>query len=537
MNVVEAKQRPTQACTVVWLRDDVRLADNPALAWAAQRGRVVVAIIDEHPLPRHCRPLGAAALWWREVSLHSLAQRLLSVGVPVVRLSGHASDELQSLLSHVKDHCGYAEASEFAVVWNRRYEVGLAETDAAVEQALVAQGVTVRSFPGNLLVEPASISTKDGGSYRVFTPYSRAAAEVAEFNTADFVQHLGENAQTPTFSYQQPGDELLHSWSTPVDIDKKWQGVLAQHCVPGEVAADAALEEFIAKLQQRAQRLERGYHEGRDFPAEDITSGLSPYLRHGEISVHRVWQRISAVQRAGSVQAADAETFRKELLWRDFAWHRLVARPDLATRAVREVFEEHFEWTEDAHESDRAGFAPLPLTQTPEQRNATALDPRRITDRDDLLSVQFAAWKSGTTGVPLVDAGMRELWATGTMHNRVRMVVGSFLTKNLLIHWRMGEQWFWDTLVDADPASNPFNWQWVAGCGDDAAPYFRIFNPLTQAEKFDPQGIYRTRWVPESFTPLYPPPIVDLKASRQAALAAYQSARELYGQVGAAHRA
>lgn len=213
-----------------------------------------------------------------------------------------------------------------------------------------------------------------------------------------------------------------------------------------------------------------------------------------------MWAETAAIDSEGT------ELFLKELLWRDFAWHRLYALPHMDTQNVRMQFN-RFGWSWDPSEKDKLNTPSTPLIPT----------------KADQFHEDLAAWRAGKTGIPLVDAGMRELWATGSMHNRVRMVVASFLTKNLQIHWRHGEEWFWETLVDADPASNAFNWQWAAGSGDDASPYFRIFNPVTQAKKFDPDETYIRRWVPEYGTPSYPDPIVDLKESRQIALDAYSA--------------
>ncbi|WP_328588351.1 FAD-binding domain-containing protein [Corynebacterium urinipleomorphum] len=250
------------------------------------------------------------------------------------------------------------------------------------------------------------------------------------------------------------------------------------------------------------------------MPSRAATSGLSPHLRFGEISPAYLWRETARFADAHPAAAADAWAFLRQLLWRDFAWHRLYYLPEMAEKNVRSQFNEFpWAWSSKADPgASKSAFAHMDME--PDE------DARQHLD-------ELAAWQKGETGIPLVDAGMRELWATGTMHNRVRMVVGSWLTKNLGIHWRHGEEWFWDTLVDADYASNPFNWQWVAGCGDDAAPYFRIFNPLLQVEKFDPDGLYVNRWVPERHTPLYPEPMVDVKESRKTALAAYNDIRNV----------
>lgn len=254
-----------------------------------------------------------------------------------------------------------------------------------------------------------------------------------------------------------------------------WAGGLREAWTPGERGA--------RRLLARLEGVLPTYAEDREKPGIDGTSTLSPHLRFGEVSPHEIWHR-SFDHDGGTGPAA----FRSELLWREFAWRRLYHLPDLAIRNVRAQFDD-FAWRSDSH--------------------------------------ALRAWQQGRTGIDLVDAGMRQLWTTGWMHNRVRLVVASFLTKNLRLHWRHGEEWFWDTLVDADDASNPFNWQWVAGTGDDAAPYFRVFNPQRQPERFDPDGRYVHRWVPEVNDPTTnrPSPIVDLKVSRADALAAFDALR------------
>ncbi|MDN5821706.1 MAG: DNA photolyase family protein, partial [Brachybacterium sp.] len=286
------------------------------------------------------------------------------------------------------------------------------------------------------------------------------------------------------------GGHEMHAWRSGAHVEQildhrawlptapDWAGGLRQTWTPGEAGARRKLDALEDVLDD--------YAEDRERPAVAGTSSLSPHLRFGEISPHEVWQRSLELGRG-----TGHDTFRAELLWREFAWHRLFQLPDLAHRNVRAQFDA-FAWREDTEE--------------------------------------LHAWQHGRTGIDLVDAGMRQLWRTGWMHNRVRLVVGSFLTKNLRLHWRCGEQWFWDTLVDADEASNPFNWQWVAGTGDDAAPYFRVFNPERQQERFDPEGRYVRQWVPEIGTSDRDAPIVDLSASRRDALAAYEDVRGASGR-------
>ncbi|MER0102491.1 deoxyribodipyrimidine photo-lyase [Corynebacterium sp. KPL2734] len=436
--------------SLMWFRDDLRLSDNQALTRAAEaatdkngsKPELVAVVLDEPAYPS-TRPLGGATHWWRERSLHALAQELASRGVKLLRATGDARAVIPRTAR---------EIGADTVTWNRRYHGPLREVDARVKATLADAGINAISCPGFTLVEPWKVTNGQGKPYKVFTPFGAAARS-----------QLADDEPLPVpelLSRREMGASASSSWPDPSAAEPKWAASLAQYWTPGEAGA----RERLAQLDLTH------YARERDIPAHNATSLLSPHLRFGEVSPREVW--------LAAAEEPDAEKFHSELLWRDFAWHRLYHLPDLATRNVRQQFD-RFDWSWD--------------------------DPRL---RD---------WQDGTTGIPLVDAGMRELWKTGYMHNRVRMVVGSFLTKNLGIHWRLGEEWFWDTLVDADAASNPFNWQWVAGCGDDAAPFFRIFNPETQAQRFDPEGAYIRRWAPTLSTP----PIVDLRQSRQAALDAY----------------
>ncbi|SHF31728.1 deoxyribodipyrimidine photo-lyase [Ruegeria intermedia] len=374
------------------------------------------------------------------------------------------------------------------VTWTRAYEPWTIARDTAVKAALKARGLSVESHNGALLWEPWETVKPDGTPYLVFTPFFRRGC----LGAAQPRRPLPAPRLDPV---PRAGDEP----GVTTRSEAPWERKLARHWQIGEAAAKAALARFVE------ERL-AGYAKGRDFPALSHTSRLSPHLAHGEISPNAVWH---AVEGAGPAQ--DVASFRAELGWREFCAHQLFHFPDLPEAPLRPEFAA-MPWREDAE--------------------------------------ALAAWQQGRTGVPLVDAGMRELWQTGYMHNRVRMVVASFLTKNLLIDWRAGARWFADCLVDHSPASNAASWQWVAGSGLDAAPYFRIFNPAIQAAKFDPEGTYIRRFVPE-LAPLpdrwigapctapetvlaraglrlgrdYPRPIVDLAASRERALAAWHALR------------
>ena len=449
------------APSIVWLRDDLRVADNPALRAAVDRGAPVVVLYLLDEVSQGIRPLGGATRWWLHGSLSSLADDLAARGARLLLRSGAAEQELPRLVR---------ETGADAVFWNRRYGASR-EVDARLKSALRESGVTVRSSAANLLVEPWTVTTNEGNPYRVFTPFWRAAQE-RPFRDVVAAPHEIRGLVVP-------GDSLDDWHLLPTRPD--WAAGLRRAWTPGEAAAHRRLEEFAA--HQLAD-----YHR-RDEPAVDSTSRLSPHLRFGELSTTQIWHRM-----AGELAAAarrNAPKFLSEVGWREFNWNILFHSPELATQNFRPEFDA-FPW-EPPHPED------------------------------------LIAWQQGRTGIPLVDAGMRELWTTGVMHNRVRMVAASFLIKNLLIDWRIGEQWFWDTLVDADEASNPGNWQWVAGSGADAAPYFRVFNPELQAAKFDPAGEYLDRWVPERLSLEYPHPIVDLKQSRADALAAFEQLKASRG--------
>lgn len=441
--------------TLVWFRDDLRLEDHPALHAAVSdpTGIVALYLLDEES--EGARPLGGAARWWLHGSLLRLTEALAQRGIPLVLRRGSAATEIARVV---------AESGVSRVVWNRRYGAERVH-DAALKAQLRSAGIEARSFVGNVLFEPGSVRTGQGTPYRVYSAFWRACLS-APAPPQPLPAPLADD-----YSAAAPHvrSDALQDWALlPTEPD--WATEIAHRWVPGEVAASERLERF---LDERSA----GYTAGRDFPASETGSELSPHLRWGEVSPRTVWHRALA-------SGVDVGNFLSELGWREFAWHTAFEHPDLHIRALNRQFDS-FPWRAEP-------------------------------------GSELQAWQRGETGFSLVDAGMRELWRTGFMHNRVRMVTASFLTKNLLIDWRIGEAWFWDTLVDADAASNPFNWQWVAGCGADAAPYFRIFNPLTQQQKFDKSGEYTDRWAPES---LLLPELVDLRSSRVRALAAYDEAR------------
>jgi deoxyribodipyrimidine photo-lyase len=473
---------------IVWFRDDLRLSDHPALSAAAKTGGPVVGLYVLDEESRGVRPLGGAARWWLARSLRRLQASLQAAGADLVLRRGAAAKVIPELARAAK-------AS--AVVWNEISQVPHLAVAKTVEAELAKAGIDSQSFPGDLLASPRDIRTKDGRCLRVFTPFWRR------------LQALGEvpaplPAPKRLAAIAGVTSEALEDWKLePRHPD--WGGGLRERWTPGEVAAQQRLGDFLADGLT-------GYAGQRNRPDRDGTSALSPHLRFGEISPRQIWHaaRFAAAERPAL--SADANKFLSELGWREFCRHLLFDNPELATTNLQPAFDA-FPWKPDAR--------------------------------------ALAAWQRGRTGYPIVDAGMRQLWYTGVMHNRVRMVVASFLVKHLLIDWRAGEHWFWDTLVDADAGSNPANWQWVAGCGADAAPYFRVFNPTLQGGKFDPGGTYVRRWVPElarlpaklihqpwRATPLelrsadvelghtYPEPIIDHARGRERALAAYAKLRK-----------
>jgi deoxyribodipyrimidine photo-lyase len=484
--------RSSSKPVIVWFRDDLRLSDHPALHAAARSGQPVVCLYvleDENLLlrPLGGRSLGRASQWWLAQSLRSLDTSLKARGASLVLRRGDAATVIADLAQQM-------EAS--AVHWIESDLPAPAAVEPDVARALDTIGVSARGFPGDLLVKPTRLRTKEGRGLRVFTPFWKR------------VLGLGDPPRPlPAPKALKPGPVVagddLASWNLePKHPD--WAGGLRETWTPGEHAAQQRLHDFLDHTIE-------GYASLRDRPDRDGTSRLSPHLRFGELSPRQVWHAAHFAAAQRPALTGDVGKFLSELGWREFSRHLLFDQPDLARKNLQPSFDA-FPWRRDAR--------------------------------------ALRAWQRGRTGYPIVDAGMRELWHTGVMHNRVRMVVASFLVKHLLIDWREGEAWFWDTLVDADPGSNPASWQWVAGSGADAAPYFRVFNPVLQGEKFDPDGAYVSRWVPElarlpaklihrpwDATPMelaaagvtpgktYPEPIVEHKAAHERALAAYALTR------------
>lgn len=473
------------APTIVWFRQDLRLSDNPALINACQAGTIIpVYILDDINAGEFV--MGGASRWWLH---HSLARLSESLNHQLVILQGDPLVLVPDLL---------AKTGAGRVVWNRCYEPWRVRRDSRLKDQLKLQGIDVQSFNAALLWEPWQVLKTDGTPYKVFTPFFRKGCMNAGEPPLPIPAPTGLTC-ADAVGFLPHGLPALDALELLPKIS--WDTFMRQTWHIGEAAAQQRLSEF---LQQGLEN----YRDGRNFPDRPNVSRLSPHLHFGEISPRQVWHAAKAEATAARHEN-DLDTFLSELGWREFSYSLLYYNPDLPHKPIQQRFAQ-FPWIHD----------------------------------DALLT----AWQQGRTGYPLVDAGMRELWQTGYMHNRVRMVVGSFLVKNLLQHWHAGEQWFWDCLVDADLASNSASWQWIAGCGADAAPYFRVFNPTTQSEKFDPEGHYIRRYVPElARLPIkylhaphtapahvlaaagvrlghnYPHPIVDLKTSREAALTAFKA--------------
>ncbi|CAA7617685.1 Deoxyribodipyrimidine photo-lyase [Magnetospirillum sp. LM-5] len=440
---------------LVWLRRDLRLADQPAFHAAAARGPVIAVAIDDPSAP--WSP-GGASQWWHH---HALADLRRNLGGALVVRRGDTVLQLARLA---------AECGAKAVCWTRHPEPHEQAAEAALAAALDGSGTEAVACPGDMLFALGAVTGTQGQPLKVFTAFWRAALRLPAPPAPQPAPALRHPSSLP------PGDDL-----PPLPRPCWWDG-LDRTWQPGEAQAQARLDRFLAAGLD-------GYASLRDRPDRDGTSGLSPHLAFGEISPRQMWHAIQA-----RPASPGAETLLKQLGWREFSRHLLARHPDLPDRPLDRRFA-RFPWRDSA--------------------------------------ADFAAWSMGRTCIPIVDAGMRQLWTTGWMHNRVRMIVASVLVKSLMIPWQQGQAWFWDTLVDADLANNAASWQWVAGSGADAAPYFRIFNPILQGEKFDPAGDYVRTWVPEladlpaklihrPWLAGRPAPIVDLAAARERALAAYR---------------
>jgi deoxyribodipyrimidine photo-lyase len=471
---------------LLWFRRDLRLTDNPALRAALDRHEHVIPVfIADFEAEKPWQP-GAASRWWLHHSLTALQRNLEKRGSTLTIREGGSLGVLRQLID---------ETGATAVYWNRLYEPALIARDRQIKSALKDGGVEVESFNAALWCEPWELQTEQDKPYRVFTPFWRKlSTRLPPLDLSPAPARIPDPVSVP--------DSLaLEALALLPNIP--WDDGFYAHWQPGEAGAFKALDRFVEQGLQ-------GYHEGRDRPAGSACSRLSPHLHFGEIGPQQVRAAIERASAGRPELEKDAEHYLRELGWREFAHHLLF----------------HFPHTTESPMDER--FAAFAWRKPPQ------------------YAADLKAWQQARTGIPIVDAGMSQLWQTGWMHNRVRMIAASLLTKNLRVPWQEGARWFWDTLVDASLANNTLGWQWVAGCGADAAPYFRIFNPVLQSEKFDPKGAYLRSWVPElerlpddaihapwaakpavlaraglQLDTQYPAPIVDLGRSRQDALEAY----------------
>ncbi len=463
---------------IVWLRQDLRIQDNPALFYANKECDEVIAVFIADDNSESLNNLGSASKVWLYHSLKQLQKDFKQFGAQLIFEKGDALKQLENLSS---------EINATHLFWNRCYEPQQVKRDERIKSKL-KEKLNVKSFKGSLLFEPWENLKKDQTPFRVFTPF---------WNSLKKLQHscftLDKLSNFKPAKQVIPSLDLKELELLPNDKVPSWDTKIMSHWDVGEKAA-------IEKLHNFLDNTVLDYKAARDFPAIKGTSFISPHLHFGEISPSQIFQIAKQYSDTNPGKDQAIESFLREVAWREFAYHLLFYFPETVDQPLNKKFE-NFAWLED--------------------------------NENHLI-----AWQKGMTGIPIIDAGMRELWETGYMHNRVRMIVASFLTKNLLIHWKQGESWFRDTLIDADIANNIMGWQWVAGSGADAAPYFRIFNPILQSQKFDSKGEYIRRWVPEISSldnkdihlPSeeflencdYPKPIVDLKATRERALSRYQ---------------
>jgi deoxyribodipyrimidine photo-lyase len=462
---------------IMWFRRDLRLSDHAALSAACDAGRPVIPVVIRDGA---VDILGAAPKWRWGLGVGYLAASLDDKGSRLTLRSGDALEVLQALIR---------DTGAGSVYWTRLYDPDAVARDTAIKAALKDQGIEARSFGGHLMFEPWTVETKTGGYYKVFTPLWKSVKD------RDVDAPLPAPARIPA-PETWPETEALADWSLGAAM-QRGAPIVLPHVQLGEGAAQSRLGAFIAHKVA-------SYDQGRDLPGEDGTSNLSENLALGEISPHQCWH---AGLRARHEGKPGAETFLKELVWREFAYHLMHHTPRILDQNWKEGWDA-FPWNTE--------------------------------DTDEVL-----AWKRGRTGIQFVDASMREMYVTGRMHNRGRMIVASYLTKHLMSHWRIGQAWFEDYLIDWDPASNAMGWQWSAGSGPDATPYFRVFNPVTQLDKFDKNRDYVTRWIAEgrgnphadalsyfdaiprawgmSATDPYPDPIVPADQGRKRALGAYEN--------------
>jgi len=464
---------------IIWLRRDLRLSDHPALIAACQSGRPVIPLFIHDD---QSEALGAAPKFRLGLALECLSETLEDKGSRLIlRREGDALKVLRDVIK---------ETGAGAVYWSRLYDPAAKDRDSRIKEALKDDGIDACSYSGHLMFEPWTVETKTGGYYKVFTPYWKSV------RGRDVAEPLSTPSNIPA-PKSWPESDSLDDWTMDAEM-QRGRDVVRPFARVGEAAAQSRLGAFMANIVE-------DYDDSRDRPGEDGTSAMSEHLTYGEITPMQCWH---AGQRAMQEGKRGAETFLKELAWREFAYHLMHHSPRIVDKNWREEWDA-FPWNED-------------------ERRA-----------------EVKAWKQGRTGEPFVDAAMRELQVTGRMHNRGRMIVASYLTKHLMCHWRIGQKWFEEHLIDWDPANNAMGWQWAAGSGPDASPFFRVFNPETQLDRFDKDRDYTRRWIAEGRTNPsddalayfeaiprrwkmspdddYPDPIVDLSEGRERALDAYRN--------------
>lgn len=487
---------------LIWLRDDLRTADNPALSKACEaaleENADVIAVFTYDTDAAGDRFYGGATRWWLHHALVSMQDNLHQHHIPLIIRQGDSLKILQEL-------CQQTGATH--VMWNRRYASWQIKQDKAVKETLTDAGIEAQSFNGHLLIEPWEIATGNGDPYKVFTPFWKKSSPIIEEN----IRPLYECPKMPKDNLPQDCNGLTIDALDLLPQSPDWSQPLRDYWFDSDEAVPITEQAAFNRLQEFLDGPVATYKQERNNPDRDGTTRLSPFLRFGMISPHTIWHETQKHLQDGRISDTHRKGlnhFLSEIGWREFSYNLIYHFPTMTDTPLNARFDE-FPWRDG---------------------------------RTSEVQADLKRWQRGETGIPIVDAGMRQLWQTGWMHNRVRMIVGSLLVKNLLIHWHFGESWFWDTLVDADPANNVASWQWIAGCGADAAPYFRIFNPVLQGEKFDPKGDYVRRWVPElrnmpdkylhkpweasqdmfqKSAPNYPEPIIDLRESRDRALSAY----------------
>ncbi len=466
--------------SIVWFRKDLRLEDNPALSEAANFNKIIPIFIFDFKIDEYSK-IGGASLWWLEKSLTELNEVLHG------KLNIFVGDSLE-ILNRISQN--YSVKNVF---WNRCYEPDRIENDTLIKANLKKSNINVESFNSSLLWEPWKIRNKQGGAYKVFTPFFNACIANAD-NPRKVIKEV-KNLKSLLHDKIESNNILTYKFKY-LSVKKHWSNKFNNYWKPGERGAKKQSDKFFKDVG-------KFYAEGRNYPSKENVSKLSPFIHWGEISPFYIWEQANKF-----LSNENKKIFLSELGWREFSYYLLYHFPNINKENLKKNYD-NFEW---------------------------------LDSKEDLKK-----WELGKTGYPIIDAGMNELWSTGYMHNRVRMIVSSFLVKNLLCHWKHGESWFRDCLLDADMASNSASWQWVAGTGTDAAPFFRIFNPITQSEKFDNQASYIKKYLPvlakvpakyifqpwtadkntlESFKVKlgenYPLPIVDYPYSRKRALDAFK---------------